>query len=300
MDNRPIGVFDSGVGGMTVLKELMNIMPNESFVYLGDTKRFPYGSKSKETIIELTKNGIEFLIKKNVKLIVIACGTATSQALDEVKSLYDIPIIGVLEPTVDYLKSTNKKEIGVIATAGTINSKGFDNCIMKKIPDAKVQAIPCPLLAPMVEEGWYDNDIARLAIKEYLKPLGKVEALILGCTHYPLLSSVIKEQIGEDVELINIGTHVAREVKNILEINKMFSENTKICNHNILQCNNLNISYGNSLNKNSSEIENNLQNYLCIYLTETEHKFNEIASKLLGKKVEATLVKEETELYTNL
>ena len=127
-----------------------------------------------------------------------------------------------------------------------------------------------------------------------------MEALILGCTHYPLLSSVIKEQIGEDVELINIGTHVAREVKNILEINKMFSENTKICNHNILQCNNLNISYGNSLNKNSSEIENNLQNYLCIYLTETEHKFNEIASKLLGKKVEATLVKEETELYTNL
>lgn len=288
MDNRPIGVFDSGVGGMTVLKELMNIMPNESFVYLGDTKRFPYGSKSKETIIELTKNGIEFLIKKNVKLIVIACGTATSQALDEVKSLYDIPIIGVLEPTVDYLKSTNKKEIGVIATAGTINSKGFDNCIMEKIPDAKVQAIPCPLLAPMVEEGWYDNDIARLVIKEYLKHLNKVEALILGCTHYPLLSSVIKEQIGEDVELINIGTHVAIEVNSILEKNEMYSQKQIDIDTN-------------SFNK-SEHLQNvTMENVkVLVYLTETEHKFNEIASKLLGKKVEATLVKEETELYTNL
>lgn len=287
MDNRPIGVFDSGVGGMTVLKELMNIMPNESFVYLGDTKRFPYGSKSKETIIELTKNGIEFLIKKNVKLIVIACGTATSQALDEVKNLYDIPIIGVLEPTVDYLKSTNKKEIGVIATAGTINSKGFDNCIMKKIPDAKVQAIPCPLLAPMVEEGWYDNDIARLAIKEYLKPLGKVEALILGCTHYPLLSSVIKEQIGEDVELINIGTHVAIEVNSILEKNEMYSKNQ--------------IDIDTNLFNKSEHLQNvTMENAkVLVYLTETEHKFNEIASKLLGNKVEAILVKEETELYTN-
>lgn len=285
MDNRPIGVFDSGVGGMTVLKELMNIMPNENFVYLGDTKRFPYGSKSKETIIELTKNGIEFLIKKNVKIIVIACGTATSQALDEVKNLYDIPIIGALEPTVDYLKSTNKKKIGVIATAGTINSKGFDNSIMKKIPDAKVQAIPCPLLAPMVEEGWYDNDIARLAIKEYLKYLSKVEALILGCTHYPLLSSVIREQIGEDVELINIGTHVAIEVKSILDKNEMYSKKQIDIDTN---------SFNKSEHLQNVTMENAK---VLVYLTETEHKFNEIASKLLGKKVEATLVKEETELY---
>ncbi len=269
---------------MTVLKELIKIMPNESFVYLGDTKRFPYGSKSKETIIELTKNGIEFLIKKNVKLIIIACGTATSQALDEVKSLYDIPIIGVLEPTVDYLKSTNKKEIGVIATAGTINSKGFDNCIMKKIPDAKVQSIPCPLLAPMVEEGWYDNEIASLAIKEYLKTLGKVDALILGCTHYPLLSSVIKKEIGENVELINIGTHVAIKVKSILEENQIFSEKQ--------------FDFDN--NKSDQLLNGQIRNEnILVYLTETEHKFNEIASKLLGSKVEAILVKEETELYTN-
>lgn len=267
------GVFDSGVGGMTVLKELIKIMPQEKFIYLGDTKRFPYGSKSKETIIELTKNGIEFLIKKDVKLIVIACGTATTQALEEVHNLYNIPIIGVLEPTVDYLAKEHKKQIGVIATAGTIKSNGWNNSIMKKIPDATVQSIACPILAPMVEEGWYDNKIAILAIKEYLKPLKKVDALILGCTHYPLLSSVIQKQLGKKVELINIGTNVAINVKNILQNTNLSSEET------------------NSINKS--------ENNLSVYLTETEHKFNEIASNLLGKEIEVNLVKEETELYSN-
>ena len=117
MNNNAIGVFDSGVGGMTVLKELMKTLPNENFVYFGDTKRFPYGSKSKESIIELTKNGIEFLISKGMKLVVIACGTATSQALEEVKDLYNIPIVGVITPTVDYIKETGKKQIGLVSTA---------------------------------------------------------------------------------------------------------------------------------------------------------------------------------------
>lgn len=169
MDNRPIGVFDSGVGGMTVLKELAKQLPNENFIYLGDTKRFPYGSKSKESIIELTKDGVEFLINKGVKLIVIACGTATSQALEEVQSLYNIPIIGVIEPTVKYIKEINKKQIGVIATAGTIRSKGWEKAILKELQTAKVQSFACPLLAPMVEEGWYDNKIGRISNKRILK-----------------------------------------------------------------------------------------------------------------------------------
>ena len=174
MNNNAIGVFDSGVGGMTVLKELMKTLPNENFVYFGDTKRFPYGSKSKESIIELTKNGIEFLISKGMKLVVIACGTATSQALEEVKDLYNIPIVGVITPTVDYIKETGKKQIGVIATAGTIRSKGWENAIINAIDDANVQSIACPLLAPMVEEGWNDNKIAELAINEYLQPFNKI------------------------------------------------------------------------------------------------------------------------------
>lgn len=263
MDDRPIGIFDSGVGGMTVLKEIMKELPKEKFIYLGDTKRFPYGSKSKESIIELTKSGIDFLIKQGAKLVVIACGTATSQALDNVKNLYDIPIVGVIQPTVDYLKTTGKKNIGVIATAGTIRSKGWEKSILGKIPEANVQSIACPLLAPMVEEGWNENKIARLAIKEYLKPLKKVEALILGCTHYPLLHKAIEKQVGKKVEIINIGKYVASEIKNILEKNDLFS------------------------NKEGQKLE--------VYLTETECKFNEVASRLLEKEIQANQVKEEIE-----
>lgn len=269
MDNRPIGVFDSGVGGMTVLKELLRNMPQESYIYLGDTKRFPYGSKSKETIIDLTKEGIEFLIKQNVKMIIIACGTATSQALDTVKQIYNIPIIGVIEPTVKYLKEKGKEQIGVIATAGTIRSKGWEQAILELIPQAKIQSVACPLLAPMVEEGWYDNDIAKLVIEEYLKPFQnskaeKIQALILGCTHYPLLEKVINKQIGKSVETINIAEHVATEVKKLLQNKDMISQN------------------------NLPKLE--------IYLTDTECKFNEVASKLLGKDIQAKQVKEKQSL----
>ena len=264
MDNRPIGVFDSGVGGMTVLKELRKRMPQENFVYLGDTKRFPYGSKSKQSIIELTKNAMEFLKKQNVKMIVIACGTATSQALEEVQNLYSIPIIGVIKPTVDYIYKTNKKKIGVMATAGTIRSKGWERELSKKIPKLDLQSVACPLLAPMVEEGWYANKIAKLAVKEYIKPFKNREALILGCTHYPLLKEIIQKQLGKKVEVINIGTHVAQEIEEMLRKQDMLSQTN--------------------------------QTSLQVYLTETEHKFNEVASILLGENTEAKLVKEETEL----
>lgn len=261
MDNRPIGVFDSGVGGMAVLKELKRLLTQESFVYLGDTKRFPYGSKSKQTIIDLTKNGVEFLISKNVKLIVIACGTATSQALEEIKELYPIPIIGVLEPTAKYLQEEQKKQIGVIATAGTIRSKGWETILLEKIPDARVQAIACPLLAQLVEEGWANNGIAGLAVKEYLKPLKKVEALILGCTHYPLLMNSIQKQVGKEVEIINIGVHTANEVEKLL----------------------------NEKGLNTKETISTLE----VYLTETECKFNSVASMLLGEEIQAKLVEEK-------
>lgn len=263
MDNRPIGVFDSGVGGMAVLKELKKSMPQESFVYLGDTKRFPYGSKSKQTIIELTKNGVEFLISKNVKLIVIACGTATSQALEEIKKIYPIPIIGVLEPTAKYLQAKQKRQIGVIATAGTIRSKGWETILLEKIPDANLQTIACPLLAQLVEEGWAEGEIADLVVKEYLKPLEKIEALILGCTHYPLLINSIQKQVGKEVEIINIGVHTATEVQKLLKEKELGAKET------------------------ISKLE--------VYLTETECKFNNVASMLLGKEIQAKLVEEETE-----
>ena len=151
MDNRPIGMFDSGVGGLTVYKEVKKNMPQEQIIYLGDTKRFPYGSKTKETIIELSKNNIEFLLKKNVKAIVIACGTATSQALDTVKEIYKIPIIGIIDPTVQYVKSKGIKKIGVIATRGTIKSGSWERNLKKADSGIEIQSKACPLLAPMAE-----------------------------------------------------------------------------------------------------------------------------------------------------
>lgn len=251
MDKRPIGMFDSGVGGLTVLKEVIKSNPNEDIIYLGDTKRFPYGSKSKESIIELTKNGIDFLISKNVKAIIIACGTATSQALEEMKKIYRIPIIGIIDPTVKYIKEKESlRNIGIIATSGTIRSKGWQTNILKQIPKAKIKNKACPLLAPMAEEGWTDNEIAKLTIKEYLKDVKDVDCLVLGCTHYPLFKKIIVEELGENVEIINTGEMVSKDLKEILASSDMQND------------------------------VNNQGNYK-IYLTDTETNFINVASKLL-------------------
>lgn len=253
MDSRPIGMFDSGVGGLTVLKEVMKESPNENIIYLGDTKRFPYGSKSKETIIELTKKGIEFLISKNVKAVVIACGTATSQALEEVQKCYDIPIIGIINSAVRYIKEKKYKDIGVIATTGTIRSKGWQNKINEIIPYATIEYKACPLLAPMAEEGWTDNEIAKLTIKEYLKGLENVQCLILGCTHYPLFKNIIKEELGENKELINTGEMLSKRLNYILKNNDI---------------------------ENKSEENKKYE----IYLTDLETNFIKVASKLLNNE----------------
>lgn len=216
-DTRAIGMFDSGVGGLTVLKEIIKENPKENIIYLGDTKRFPYGSKSKETIIDLTKKGVDFLISKNVKAIVIACGTATSQALEVVQKIYNIPIIGIIDSTVDYIKENEKlRKIGVIATAGTIRSKGWQNKINNKITDATVYNKACPLLAPMAEEGWTDNEIAKLTIKEYLKDFDDIDCLILGCTHYPLFKKIIEKELSENVEILNTGEMLSKDLKKSL------------------------------------------------------------------------------------
>ncbi len=246
MDNRPIGVFDSGVGGLTVLKEIKKLLPNENYIYIGDTASFPYGSKSKETIIELSKKRIENLIKMNTKIIVIACGTATSQALEEMQKIFNIPIIGIIKPTVEYLKNKNIKNVGVIATTGTIRSKGWQNQIEQSIDNIKIQSKACPLLAPMAEEGWTKNEIAKLAIHEYLKNMKNIDALILGCTHYPLFESVIKEELEEHIEIINTGKMVAKQVKEYIVENNMTNEKNQEHDTQIfltdMECNFVNIA----------------------------------------------------------
>jgi glutamate racemase len=169
MNNNAIGVFDSGVGGLTVLAEIRRLLPNENIIYLGDTKNFPYGSKSKKEIIEFAIQNVETLIKKQVKIIVIACGTATSQALDVLKEKFNIPIIGIIEPTVDYVECQEYQEIGVIATEGTIRSGAWEQKLKEKMPKIQVTNKACPMLATIAEEGKAQSPEGRKVIKEYMK-----------------------------------------------------------------------------------------------------------------------------------
>lgn len=251
MDNRPIGMFDSGVGGLTVYKEIKKLVPNEKIIYLGDTKNFPYGSKSKQSIIELSKKNIDFLLKYNVKTIVIACGTATSQALEEVRNIYKVPIIGIIQPTIEYIKSKkDMKNIGVIATRGTIRSNSWETNLKSQIKNINVYNKECPLLAPMAEEGWVDNEIADLTIKEYIKDFPKLDALILGCTHYPLFKKIIEREMPKS-EIINTGEKIAMYIKNMIDL---------------------------SDNKKKAKDE--------IYLTDTECNFINVSHKLLNETIE--------------
>lgn len=226
MDTRPIGIFDSGVGGLTVLTELRKKLPNENYIYIGDTKRFPYGSKSKETIIQISKRIVDTLISKKVKLIVIACGTATSQALEELKQIYNIPIIGIIEPTVENQMNEKVKKVGVIATRGTIRSKVWETKICKKNPSIAILSKETPLLAPMAEEGWIENEVARSAIKEYMKDWKEenLDALILGCTHYPLFEKLLRKELGDKIKIINTGKEIAKSLEQYLKENDLKNE----------------------------------------------------------------------------
>jgi len=224
---RPIGVFDSGVGGLTVVKELIRQLPSEDIVYFGDTARVPYGIKSKETIIRFSIENILFLLKQDVKLICVACNTVSSMALPVIVNHFKVPIVGVLTPGVrEAVYATQNKHIGVIGTKGTIKSRAYENEIKQLDPKVKVTAVACPLFVPFVEEGWLSGDVVLEVAQNYLKPLkdARVDTVILGCTHYPLLKPVIKEVLGKEVALIDSAKQVAIEVRKILaaegELNK--------------------------------------------------------------------------------
>lgn len=227
MDARPIGIFDSGVGGLTVFTEIRKTLPNENIIYLGDTKNFPYGNKKKEDIINLAINNVEILLKKDVKVIVIACGTATSQAIDILKQKYNIPIIGIIEPTVEYVKKHKIHEIGVIATEGTIRSGAWEKKLKEKIDGINVENKACPMLAEIAEEGKAKSAEGRNAIKEYMQPFKSkhINKIILGCTHYPIYEEIIKQELNYEVELINSGTIVAKYLDEYLKQENM--ENTE-------------------------------------------------------------------------
>jgi glutamate racemase len=217
---RPIGVFDSGIGGLTVVKELMRQLPGEDIVYLGDTARLPYGTKSAATIIRFTLDNILFLLKQNVKLIIIACNTASSLALDAVRKHFRIPIIGVIQPGASQAaKVTKTRCIGVIGTRATIKSKAYERQIKSINPKIKVISGACPLFVPLVEEGWFSHSATTIIARNYLQPLIKnnnIDTLILGCTHYPLLKAIIRKVLGRDIRLVDSAKQVVREVGEIL------------------------------------------------------------------------------------
>jgi glutamate racemase len=214
--DNPIGVFDSGIGGLTVAHELFNILPNESILYFGDTARVPYGSKSPDTVLRYAREATAFLVDRGVKMVVVACNTATAHAYEELCDELPVPVVGVVEPGARTAARTSRTgRIGVVGTAGTIASGAYDYAVRRLVPDARVYAQPCPLFVPLIEEGWIAHAATRLVVEEYLKPLHDVDidVLILGCTHYPLLSAVLKEVLGEDVLLVDSAHETALEVK---------------------------------------------------------------------------------------
>ena len=225
----PIGVFDSGVGGLTVAREIMRHLPNENIVYFGDTARVPYGSKSKDNIIRYSRQIINFLKTKNVKAIVIACNTASALALDVVREEFVVPIIGVVEPGARAaLEATKSKKIGVIGTEATIRSAMYEKIIKGFDGDATVVGKACPLFVPLVEEGFAKHKVTEEIIDYYLASFmdTDIDSLILGCTHYPLLRSRIKEYVGEQITLVNPAYETAMDLRQVLKDCDM--ENTEM------------------------------------------------------------------------
>jgi glutamate racemase len=220
----PIGIFDSGVGGLTVYRALHEHLPNERFVYLGDTARVPYGTKSLATVERYAVENAEFLAAHGIKLLVVACNTASALALPAIRKALEIDVVGVIGPGARAAVSCGQdarapgRSIGVIATESTVQSGAYTTAIQKADPTAEVIERACPLFVPLAEEGWEDNDVAHTIAQTYLKDLrSSIESLVLGCTHYPILRGVIQKAVGEDVTLIDSGEATAAEVKILLK-----------------------------------------------------------------------------------
>lgn len=224
----PIGVFDSGVGGLTVMREIMRQLPGENVIYFGDTARVPYGSKSPDTVIRYSKQIVNFLMTKDVKAIVIACNTASAVALEVLEKELSIPIIGVVEPGAKTaVETTVTNNVGVIATAATVKSGVYTQTLRQLNPQITVVSKACPLFVPMVEEGITEDHITDEVVKRYLHEFKdyEIDSLILGCTHYPLLRNAISRYMGEDVKLVNPAYETAKSLKNLLRDKNIMNDN---------------------------------------------------------------------------
>ncbi len=254
MDKKPIGIFDSGVGGLTVFKEIRKRFPYEDIIYFGDTARVPYGPKSRNTVIEYSIQNARFLIQQGAKIIVIACNTSSATALTQLQKLLPVPVLGVIEPgALSAVKMSVSKRIGVIGTEGTIRSQAYSSAISKLDKSCIVFSKPCPLFVPLAEEGWQDHEATRLTIKEYLTSLlqNDIDTLVLGCTHYPILKTAIQQFAGDKVTLVDSAKTVTDKLDDILP------------------------------NRESKKIGED-----HFYVSDNEEKFNNIASKILGMNID--------------
>lgn len=227
MDKRPIGVFDSGIGGLTIVKEIMDMLPEEDIIYFGDTARVPYGTKSKETVTKFSIQCIKFLLEKGVKAIVIACNTASASSLDAVQQSFDLPIVGVVEPGARTACDVTKSgKIGIIGTEGTVSSGAYEKAILGIDHNIDMILRPCPLFVPLAEEGWQDTDIAFLTAEKYLLDFkgSGIDALVMACTHYPLFEKTISKIMGEGIKLVNPAYETARVLEHMINFNGLKNE----------------------------------------------------------------------------
>ena len=253
----PIGVFDSGLGGLTVVKAMRSVLPSESIIYFGDTARVPYGNKSPELIKEYSLQITDFLLERGTKIIVVACNTATALALDTLQEKLDIPIVGVVKPGVDSaLKLTQNNRIGVIGTISTISSNVYETELGKINHSVEVTSIPCPLFVPLAEEGWLEEPATKLIAEKYLESINEanVDTLILGCTHYPLLKEVIQESVLSKIKLVDSAHAMASETAELLK-------NYKLLN------------------------DQNSKGDLKLFVSDLPARFEVVASRFLGEKI---------------
>ena len=232
--SQAIGVFDSGVGGLTVMQHITKVLPKENIVYFGDTARVPYGGKSAEIITRYSIDNAIFLMSHNIKALVIACNTASSCALEKLQQIFNIPVIGTIYPAAEYaVKVTKMKKIAVLGTKATVNSGIFQKAIQLKIPDAEVISVPCPLFVPLVEEGLISHQACKLLVREYLSVLKdkNVDTVILGCTHYPLLRSIIAEELEPHIQIVDSAHTCAEAVNQLLQEHQLCNQQSTSGNY---------------------------------------------------------------------
>ncbi len=230
MKTAPIGIFDSGIGGLTVAKEIIRLLPNESIIYLGDTARVPYGTRDKKTITQFALELARFLLKQKVKVLVVACNTISATCLSQIQKISPVPVIGVIDATIqEALKVSRNQSIGVIGTRATVNSKIYERKLRIQNSKFRIRTQACPLFVPLAEEGFVNHPAAKLIADEYLKIYknSKTDTLILGCTHYPILAKLIQKSVGKKVKLVDSAHPTAKALKKLLEQNNLLNNSGK-------------------------------------------------------------------------